>query len=127
MLQKFTEGDNATLRVPDVDRGPSDPRNILVVVLSENDGLYKVGCREGTLDAKFTAADLEKLPEALIEPHSIPEVTVSLRTAVSKATGGQGYTKCSCRTKCDTGRCSCKKKKMNCNSRCHPGISCKNA
>ena len=74
--------------------GTSDQRNVLVVVLSENDGLYEVGCREGTLNTKFTIADHEKLPEALIEPQSVPEVTVNLRTAVAKATGGQGYTKC---------------------------------
>ena len=51
--------------------GTSDQRNVFLIVISENDGLYEVGCREGTLNTKFTAADLEKLPGTLIEPQSV--------------------------------------------------------
>ncbi|KRZ47913.1 KRAB-A domain-containing protein 2 [Trichinella nativa] len=39
-------GQNCTLRVPDVDRGPADPKNFLAVVMEECEGLYTVGCRE---------------------------------------------------------------------------------
>ena len=88
--------------------------------------MYEVGCREGKLNAKFTAANLNHVTEALLGIESVPETVVSLRTVVTRATGGQGYTKCSCKSKCETGRCSCFKKKMICNSRCHPGTSCKN-
>ena len=59
LLQSLLVGQCATLTVPDVDRGPSDPKNLLVVVLKvEKDGLYTVGCREGVLGSKYTAADL---------------------------------------------------------------------
>ena len=40
LLKPLVVGQCATLRVPNVDRGPSDPKNLIVVVLEENDGLY---------------------------------------------------------------------------------------
>ncbi|XP_003370623.1 hypothetical protein Tsp_09837 [Trichinella spiralis] len=59
MLIPLQIGQNCTLRVPDVDRGPADPKNFLVVAMAECEGLYTVGCREGKLASKFTAADLQ--------------------------------------------------------------------
>ena len=120
-------GQCATLTVPDVDRGPTDPRNLLVVVLKEQDGLYTVGCREGILGPKFTAADLSAIEQPLIKAEEVPDVCLSIRTATARATGGQGYTKCQCTTQCTSGRCSCLRKKAysKCNWRCHPGRSCK--
>ncbi|KRX31191.1 hypothetical protein T09_8285, partial [Trichinella sp. T9] len=47
------------LIVPDVDRGPANTKNFLVVSVAECEGLYTVGCREGKLASKFTAADLQ--------------------------------------------------------------------
>ncbi|KRZ48618.1 hypothetical protein T02_13858 [Trichinella nativa] len=35
MLIPLQIGQNCTLRVPDVDRGPADPKNFLVVVMTE--------------------------------------------------------------------------------------------
>ncbi|KRY03187.1 hypothetical protein T03_373, partial [Trichinella britovi] len=40
MLIPLQIGQNCTLRVPDVDRGPADPKNFLVVVMAECEGLY---------------------------------------------------------------------------------------
>ncbi|KRY04886.1 hypothetical protein T03_675, partial [Trichinella britovi] len=59
MLIPLQIGQNYTLRVPGVDRGPADPKNFLVVVMAECEELYTVGCREGKLASKFTAADLQ--------------------------------------------------------------------
>ena len=33
LLKPFDVGQNATLKVPEFDRGPCDPRNLLVVVI----------------------------------------------------------------------------------------------
>ncbi|XP_068205367.1 KRAB-A domain-containing protein 2-like [Palaemon carinicauda] len=110
----------ATLRVPDVDRGPTDPMNLLVVAMKE-DGLCTVGCREGVLGSKYTAADLSPIDQVLIKADHVPDIRLTLTTATAKATGGQGFIKCQCRTQCSSGRCSCRKKEMKCNSRCHPG------
>ncbi|KRZ96970.1 hypothetical protein T08_10701 [Trichinella sp. T8] len=84
---------NCTVRVPDVDRGPADPKNFLVVVMAECEGLYTVGCRERKLASKFTAADLQVISENLLSIDEAPDAEIPLRTAVTKATGGQGYVK----------------------------------
>ncbi|KRX64696.1 KRAB-A domain-containing protein 2 [Trichinella sp. T9] len=126
MLIPLQIGQNYTLRVPDVDRGPADPKNFLVVVMAECEGLYTVGCREGKLASKFTAADLQVISENILSIDEVPDTEIPLRTAVTKATGGQGYVKCMCLSGCSSGRCSCSRKRVLCNSRCHPGKSCNN-
>ena len=123
-LKPLSIGQCATLRVPDVDRGPTDPKNLLVVILKDEGGLYTVGCREGILKPKFTVADLSAIQQPLIKFEEVPNVNLSIRTATAKATGGQGYTKCQCTTPCTSGRCSCLRKEIKCNSRCHGSSSC---
>jgi hypothetical protein len=93
LLRALTVGQCATLRVPDVNRGPSDPKNLL----NEHDRLYTTGCREGILRAKVTAADLCAIDQVLIKPDEVPDLSLSLRTATAKATGGQGFMKCQCK------------------------------
>ncbi|KRZ15154.1 SCAN domain-containing protein 3 [Trichinella zimbabwensis] len=126
MLKPLHIGQNTTLRVPDVDYGLADPKNFLVVVMAESEGLYTVGCREGKLASKFTAADLQVIPEMLLSIDEVPDDEIPFRTAVTKATGDQGYVKCMCLSGCSSGRCSCSRKRVLCSSRCHPGKSCKN-
>ncbi|KRX22499.1 hypothetical protein T07_9547 [Trichinella nelsoni] len=69
------------------------------------------GCREGKLSFKFTAADLQVISENLLSTDEVPDAEISLRTAVTKATGGQGYVKCMCLSGCSSGRCSCSRKR----------------
>ncbi|KRX35983.1 SCAN domain-containing protein 3 [Trichinella murrelli] len=88
MLIQLQIGQNCTLRVPDVDRGLADPKNFLVVVMAECEGLYTVGCREGKLASKFTAADLQVISENILSIDEVPDTEIPLRTAVTKATGG---------------------------------------
>ena len=126
LLKPMSVGQNATLKVPDVDRGPCDPRNLLVVIMHVENDMYQVGCREGTLKTKYSAADLDSAKQNLLKVEDVPAIELALRTAVSKTTGGQGYLKCSCKSNCKTLRCSCKKRGSMCNSRCHPGLSCTN-
>ncbi|KRX52774.1 hypothetical protein T09_13730 [Trichinella sp. T9] len=63
--KKFEENEshNATLRVRDVNRGTVNLINFLflflVVIMAESEGIYSVGCREGKLSSKFTAANLQ--------------------------------------------------------------------
>ncbi|XP_068235556.1 uncharacterized protein [Palaemon carinicauda] len=125
-VKHLQEGDNATLKVPEFDRGPSDSRNLLVVVLQRDEDLYEVGCREGRITTRSTAADMDPVKEKFLTPDEVPDVEMALRTAVTRYTGGQGYVKCDCKTNCTTSRCSCTNKLLRCNSRCHPGRSCSN-
>ena len=128
MQESLQVEDNATLRIPEVDRGPSDPKNLLVVVLSKENDMYRLGCKEGTLNSCFTRADLDKIDEKLLKVADVPDIHVTLRAAVTRSTGGQGqgYQKCNCKSDCISLRCSCSRKKMKCNSRCHPSNSYKN-
>ncbi|KRY25225.1 hypothetical protein T03_14716 [Trichinella britovi] len=88
MLIPLQIGQKYTLRVPDVDRGPADPKNFLVVVIAECEGLYTVRCREGKLASKFTAADLQVISEYILSIDEVPDTEIPLRTAVTEATGG---------------------------------------
>ncbi|KRY44826.1 hypothetical protein T03_424 [Trichinella britovi] len=97
-----------------------------ILLSSRHGGLYTVGCRERKLASKFTAADLQVISENLLSIDEAPDAEIPLRTAVTKATGGQGYVKCMCISGCSSGRCSCSRKRVLCNSRCHPGKSCNN-
>ena len=56
------------------------------------------------------------------------ETTISVRGAASNQSlsGGQGFLKCSCKSKCSSNRCKCKKNGKLCNSRCHNSGSCDN-
>ncbi|KRX52056.1 KRAB-A domain-containing protein 2 [Trichinella sp. T9] len=80
MLIPLQIGQNCTLRVPDVDRGPADPKNFLAVVMAECEGLYTVDCREKNCHQSLQ-----------------PQI---YKTAVTIATGGQGYVKCMCQSGC---------------------------
>ena len=126
LLKPFDVGQNATLKVPEFDRGPCDPRNLLVVVMEANEDMYKLGCREGKLAQRYSTADLDFVEQPLLKICDVPNMEIALRTAVGKTSGGQGYIKCSCKGNCSTHRCSCNKQNMKCNSKCHPGSSCSN-
>ncbi|XP_068205609.1 uncharacterized protein [Palaemon carinicauda] len=91
LVRRLEVGQWATLRVPNVDRGPTDPKNLLVVVMKGEDGLYTVGCREGVLGSKYTAADLSPIDHILIKADDVPDIRLTLRTATAKATEGQGF------------------------------------
>jgi hypothetical protein len=56
------------------------------------------------------------------------ETSISVREAASQQSlsGGQGFLKCSCKSKCSRNRCKCKKNGVQCNSRCHSSGSCDN-
>ncbi|KRX34395.1 hypothetical protein T05_147 [Trichinella murrelli] len=70
--------------------------------MAECEGLYTVGCREGKLASKFTAADLQVISENILSIDEVPDTEIPLRTAVTKATGGQGYVKCMCLSGCSS-------------------------
>ena len=50
--------DIVLLRVPDVDRGPVDPPNLICKVLSIEHGLYKLACEAGVLNRHFARNDV---------------------------------------------------------------------
>ena len=109
--------------VPDVDRGPTDGRNVLGVIMKVKHGKYQLGTTNGTLCGYYSYNQLFKASgSATSRVEDVPnEGPKTLREIVrlQSITGGQGMLKCDCKGGCKTNRCKCKQAKVLCNSRCH--------
>ena len=47
-------GDNIIIRIPDIDRGKADLRNLIGVVMERNDeDLYRIGTKDGILNKLY--------------------------------------------------------------------------
>ena len=116
--------DLVLLSVPDVDRGPLDPSNLLCYVIEEKHSLFKLGTRAGVLD-KFFAFNAFQKTELVTDfsLSDIPKVEkkdknqkvigseykiVGVREAIKVLSVGNGqeFLKCSCQGQCATRRCS---------------------
>lgn len=129
LLPSAKIGDTVRLPVPDVDRGRADARNVLgVVVTVEDDMYYKIGTERGTLPQLFTRNQFSVCPAPLIATEKVSGVEKSLReiATASSLCGGQGYKRCSCKTKCGSKKCHCRAANILCNSKCHGSLSCLN-
>ena len=116
---------------PEVDRGRLDASNFTAVVMDYNGetGLCTLGTKVGTLDTQFSRNQFELLTQKFLSAADVPQnVSIGVREAarLHSNTGGQGFFKCSCQTKCETKRCKCNKDGVRCNSRCHKNRSCHN-
>ncbi|KFD49691.1 hypothetical protein M514_09388 [Trichuris suis] len=121
----------ATVRVPapDVDRGQVDARNLLAVVMSVTEnGFCRLGTAQGVLNQLYARSGFTPCRKELIRIEDVPNQEIPVRsTAIAQSTGsGQGFVRCTCKNKCQTMRCSCVKKKIKCNSKCHSSIPCSN-
>ena len=48
-------GDNVSIPIPAVDRGRTDPRNLIGVITDKDDkGFYQIAVKNGVLDGKFS-------------------------------------------------------------------------
>jgi len=123
IINSIQINDKVLLYIDGIDRGASDPENILCIVLEKKDIMFKLGCRVGRLNEWFPFNVFSKtsvVTDFTIE--MIPDKILGKREAVrALSTGtGQGYLKCGC--KAGTFKnCSCKKANVDCNSRCHGG------
>ena len=122
-------GDNVTVRIPEFDRGRGDHSNILAVVLSEHEGMYKLGTRHGKLEGSYSRNQFGLCEEKFLTSDEVPDKQISLRSAANlESVGtGQGFFKCNCKTNCEKShRCKCKKAGKLCNSKCHSSKTCGN-
>lgn len=122
-------GDNVRVKIPDVDRGRGDFRNIILTVLqcSEN-GLYKLGNEKGTIPEMFSRNQFTVCESKFVNIENVSADKKSLRQLANlqSTSGGQGFKKCHCKTKCGTKKCLCKAANILCNSKCHSSLSCNN-
>jgi len=116
------------MAVPKVDRGPTDPPNIICLVVEKKNKLYKLGTKHGMIKGWYGGDCLKKCETFLTSDEIVLDKELTVRETVTVITGGQGFSSCSCKSKspCQTSRCACFKKKILCNSRCHNSQPCKN-
>jgi hypothetical protein len=123
-------GQTVVIPIPDVDRGHTNARNIMAVVLEVKDGFYKLGNKDGVIKRSYVRNEIELCEQAFIAVEDVPlDKELSLREAAGCASvsgNPQGFVKCNCKTKCVTNQCFCKKKNVLCNSKCHSSSSCCN-
>ncbi len=124
-------GDTVMVPIPEVDRGRAEFRNLKAVVLSaEENGLYRIGTRHGTLHQLYSRNQFIPCVESFMGlDEVVKDKEVSLREAarLDSIGTGQGFFKCNCSGSCKNGRCKCFKADVKCNSRCHGTNSkCKN-
>lgn len=131
--QRFEDakvGQNVVIRIPDVDRGRADPRNVMAVVMSIENGFYKLGTKSGIIDRLYCRNELELCEQQFFTKDDVPgTASTSLRQAVGAASVSghmQGFIKCDCKSGCKANICKCKKSGVLCNSRCHNSSSCCN-
>jgi len=132
-LKAGVAGDNVAVPIPLVDRGRSDPQNILGVIVNRNldTDQYTIAVKTGILNGGYSRNQFDLCPQKLLMFDDVDEENhVSLRTAVTAQSiaGGQGFVKCNCGgvRKCQTNRCICYKAKVKCNSRRHASLNCAN-
>ncbi|GFU52350.1 KRAB-A domain-containing protein 2 [Nephila pilipes] len=121
-------GDTVRIQILDVDRGRTDNRNMLAVVGIEDSNFNKLANENGTLKQLYTRNQSEICNEKLlsIDKISFQEILLREAAAANSRSGGQGYTRCQCKRKCSTNKCSCKSKGLLCNSKCHNSLCCCN-
>ena len=116
--------------MPNVDRGPTDSRNVLAVIIDIKYDKYKLGTENGVLSDHYSYHQLVKVPDPPIlfvqdvetnNPKSLREVV-----RLQSITGGQEVLRCDCESSCKTNRCKCKQSGVLCNSRCHHSATCCN-
>ena len=94
-------GDTVKVRVPDVDRGRCDSRNILGVILEADltKDLHRVGTKDGILNSWYTRSQFSTCTEGTVNIADVPSVNMSLRECAGKASlfAGQGYRRCNCK------------------------------
>ena len=105
------EGQNVSIRVPDVDRSKLDPRYVHGVVIEAKDSFYKVGTDLGKIDGLFSANQLNTIQENFLTTTDVPDISYSLRrtSGMMSSFDGQGFFHCNCKTGCTSDRCKCKK------------------
>lgn len=122
-------GDTVRVKIPDVDRGRGDFPNVLMAVVEcADNGLYKLGNKTGTISELFSRNQFTVCDSKFLDIEDVSPEKKSLRQIANaqSTSGGQGYKRCHCKTKCGTKKCLCKAAGILCNSKCHSSLNCNN-
>ena len=87
-------GDTENVRVPEIDCGRCDSRNVLRVMMKADltKDLYKVGSKDGILNSWYARNQFGTCIEGTVNIPAVPSVNISLRECAGKSSlfGGQG-------------------------------------
>ena len=96
--EKFPQGkvgDTVKVRVPDVDCGRYDSRNILGVIMEADltKDLYRIGTKDGIRNSWYARNQFRTCTEGTVNIADVPSVKISSRECAGKASlfGSQGY------------------------------------
>ena len=72
------------------------------------DDNYKLGTKESQLAQLYTRNQFVICEEKFLSEADVPNIEISLQTCAryTSITGGQGYTRCICKERCNTKKCS---------------------
>ena len=135
---QFDVGTVVQVPLHDVDTTKADGKTltlVLVDVVQKKDKscpMYRLACKAGVLDTLYHPSYLTSVAASssilgfdsvLDEWTGMPRIKERKAVASVSMVGGQGkHLGCGCRNgTCRTGRCSCFKAGLKCNSKCHGG------
>lgn len=127
-FKAIATGTNVRIGIPNEDREKIGAKNVIGVVMDEQDGFYTIGTQHGIIQRKFVRRSIAPVAANFIETASVPNTAVSLRTCVGlKACRSTSSLKsCNCAKGCQSKFCPCKKQNVLCNSGCHDSKGCLN-
>ena len=113
-------GDKVIFFTDEVDRGITDPPNLLCKINAIKHDNYELASEAGVLDRLVPRNAFHIAPKN-VDFKVITDKKESIRGAINALSigGGQGFFKCGQTCKCNTKKCSCKKAGIFCNSKCH--------
>ena len=79
--------------------------------------LAPLGTKAGKLDTQFSRNQFDLLGQKFLSTADVPDnVSIGVREAarLHSTTGGQGFFKSTCQTKCETKRCKCNRDGVKC-------------
>lgn len=126
ILPPVEQGKTVIVPVPDIDKAQAATRNVFAIVVDVDEDKYQLGTKFGVIDKSFKRNEFEPAAYDILKLSDVPgEKKLKLR-AVSALSSGtkEGYGFCRCRKLCTDGRCTCRKKSVFCNSKCHNSNSC---
>lgn len=137
--KNFDINDIVGYKIANVDRSNTAPSILpckiidIVAGVTTNSTQYRVATEIGIITGSFAASDLSDLNETLssglrqLDCSNLP--SISIIQACQSYTNYRSVTACKCVTACNTARCPCKKRSVQCCSKCHRGqkTECKNS
>jgi hypothetical protein len=136
----FDVGTVVQVPLHDVDTTKADGKNLTLIVVDivqkkdNSCAMYRLACKAGVLDTLYHPSYMTSvaanskvlgLDNVLDEWTGLPRIKERKAAASVSMVGGQGkHLGCGCKNgTCRTGRCSCFKAGLECNSKCHGGIN----